>query len=71
MKEMAAMQALLPALPEELYLLNRVAHSTDSVAQIGSQRGYRGVYLARAGTHDFAGIYAGGEIFRGFANSFG
>ena len=74
MKEMAAMQSLLPALPEDPHLLlNRVAQSTDNVAEskLAPSGDIVESILARAGAHDFVGIYAGGEIFRGFANSFG
>ncbi|MES2503802.1 MAG: metallopeptidase TldD-related protein [Myxococcota bacterium] len=61
-------------IPDDPYLLiSTVPHSSDSVeeSQLSDPRQVVEYTLAMAQGLDLVGIYAGGTIYRGFANSFG
>ena len=71
---LSSLRESLDALPDDPWLLyNEAARSTESVRR-GSLAPASEVVdrvLAQANGRDFVGIYAGGTIFRGFANSLG
>jgi predicted Zn-dependent protease len=71
---LAELREQLPQMPEDPYLLYAQAvHSSEMVAKNALPKPQEVLteILAAAQSYDFVGIYAGGGIFTGFANSFG
>jgi len=70
----AELRALLDDVPDDPYLLYSTEVRSSATRRSGRIPGREqvvGAVIHAARSLDFAGIYAGGKIYRGFANSFG
>jgi len=70
----AELRALLDDVPDDPYLLYSTEVRSSATRRSGRIPGREqvvGAVIDAARSLDFAGIYAGGKIYRGFANSFG